>query len=413
MTDSSTPKDTSCHSPRRIGRFEVLREGRNTPWGESYVVSDGTLTGRLNLMAPWLSEDPSFRASFEQMAPSLVNLEHESLGRNHEFGIAAGRLYSVEEEFEGTSIREISRLLDARISISPVSARHTALTLCSALNAVHSLTYPNGDPIHLLYRTPLPGRIFFTPDGGIKLSAPIPWPSVWLNLSRYQVEDRQTHFFRAPEEFTDGKAYVHHDLYALSRCLLTMLRPAPLHSPLERAEQYIQDSLQSLHQTDPDFAAVIEQALSPMPHERFQSAKDMADAIPALTDDDLAQSNAEVQQFLKETQSNIRKNAGALARSVKNISNVQRRMRTENPEEQSEVLRRRAYTVDIPISRAPTRTDVRRQTPTHTQPSATELFPPPTSAFDAPPPITRRPPQRTPTPSSLPSVAQPPSRPKK
>src|SRR5699024_778486 len=153
------------------------------------------------------------------------------------------------------------RLLDASISVSPVSARRTALSLCSALDAVHRLTYPNGDPIHLVYRTPLPGRIFFTPSGDIKLSAPIPWPSVWLNLSRYQVEDRQTHFFRAPEEFIDGKAYIHHDLYALSRCLLTMLRPAPLHSPLERAEQYIQDSLKSLHQTDPDFASVLEQAL--------------------------------------------------------------------------------------------------------------------------------------------------------
>src|SRR5699024_6080981 len=122
------------------------------------------------------------------MAPSLVKLEHKSLGRNHEFGITEGRLYTVEEEFAGTSIREISRLLDASISVSPVSVRRTALSLCSALDAVHRLTYPNGDPIHLVYRTPLPGRIFFTPNGGIKLSAPIPWPSVWLNLSRYQVE---------------------------------------------------------------------------------------------------------------------------------------------------------------------------------------------------------------------------------
>lgn len=414
MTDSSTHKDSSDVLPLRIGRFEVLHDGRFTPWGESYVVNDGALTGRLNLFAPWLSQDPSFRASFEQMAPSMVNLEHPSLGRNYEFGISDGRLYTVEEEFAGTSIREISRLLDACVSVTPISVRRTAISLCSALDAVHRLTYPNGDPIHLVYRAPLPGRIFFTPKGDIKLSAPIPWSSVWLNLNRYQVEDRETHFFRAPEEFKEGKAYIHHDLYALARCLLSMLRPAPPHSPLKRAEQYVQESLKNLHEIDPDFAQVLDKALSKSPEDRFQTASAMKDALAPLTSDELEQSNAEVQQFITETRSNTRKNAEALARSVRNIADVQRRLRPASTTDTTqEILRRRAFTVDIPISKAPTRSEVRRQTPTHPEPSAQSAFPATAGAFDAPPPVSRRPPQRTPTPTSLPGVITPPHRPKK
>lgn len=398
----------------RIGRFEVLQDGRFSPWGESYVVSDGKLTGRLNLLAPWLSQDPSFRAGFEQMAPSMVNLEHPSLGRNYEFGIADGRLYTVEEEFTGTSIREISRLLDASVAVTPTSVRRTAISLCSALRAVHELTYPNGDPIHLVYRAPLPGRIFFTPTGGIKLSAPVPWSSVWLNLNRYQVEDRETHFFRAPEELQEGKAYVHHDLYALARCLLSMLRPAPPHSPLERAAQYVEQSLQKLHQSDPDFAQVLVKALSHDPADRFQSAEAMQNAIAPLSQEELERSNAEVQQFIAETRSNTRKNAEALARSVRNIANVQRQLPSldsDGPRE--EVLRRRAYTVDIPISKAPTRAEVRKQTPSHPVPSTQSAYPSSSSAFDAPPPVPRRPPQRTPTPTSLPGVQSGAKRPKK
>src|SRR5699024_916133 len=108
VVDSSTPPSSSDAAPRRIGRFDVLKAGRYTPWGESYVVPHGNSFGRLNIYAHWLSQDPSFRASFEQMAPSLVELDHPSLGRNYEFGLIEGRLYSVEEEFEALSIREIS-----------------------------------------------------------------------------------------------------------------------------------------------------------------------------------------------------------------------------------------------------------------------------------------------------------------
>lgn len=415
MVDSSTPPNTADASVRRIGHFDVLKIGRYTPWGESYVVRDGTRTGRLNICAHWLSQDPSFRASFEQMAPSLVKLDHPNLGRNYEFGLIDGRLYSMEEEFSASSIREISHILDASISVSPISVRRAAIDLCSALHAVHQVTYPNGDPVHLLYRVPLPGRIFFTEEGSIKLGAPVPWPAIWLNLNRYRVEDRETLFFRAPEELHGAPATIHHDLYALARCLLIMLRPAPQHTPIKRAEKYVRESLQELEQTYPKFAAVLHRALADDPDARFQCAEDMMHALEPLNDAELEQSNAEIRQFLTESRARPTKNPQDLAQSVQKISKVQQPLRRKSgPDQASEVLRRRAYTVDIPIARAPKRSDVRRQplsqkhTTPHTLPQNDS------GAFDAPPPISKRPPQRTPTPPSLPSVPpQDHTRPKK
>lgn len=389
MVDSSTPTSTSGAPSLKIGRFEVLRTVSCTPWGESYVVTDGTLTGRLNLFAPWLSQDPSFRESFERIAPVMVALEHPNLGQNYEFGIYNGRLYEVEQEFTASSMAEVSRILDARGSVTPITVRRAAIELNSALHAVHSLTYPNGDPINLLYRAPFPGRMFFTPSGEMKLSAPVVWPEAWLNLNRFRVLDRKTYLFRSREDIEGHPVGISDDIFSLSRCLLLLLRPSPPQSSTHRTLQYLETSLKELRHQDPAFAAVIDRTLSDDPSERFTCAQDVIDALEPLSPQELERSNAEVQQFAIETRSAERQNAEELERSLRNISRVQQALReTQSAVSGQEVLRRRPPAVDIPIKQRLRSTGFSQPTPI---PPASNVH-----SFDAPPPITERHTQLTP-----------------
>lgn len=413
MVDSSTLMSTSGASSIQIGRFEAVRAIRSTPWGESFVVTDGTLTGRLNLFAPWLSEDPSFRALFERIAPVMVKFEHPNFGQNYEYGISDGRLYEVEQEFTAPSVHEVSRLLDARGSVTPITVRRAAIELNSALHALHSITFPNGDPTHLLYRAPFPGRMFFTPAGEIKLSAPVAWSGTWLNLNRYKVQDRHTQFLRSPQDIRGERVGVSDDIYALSLCLLLLMRPAPVHATAQRTQQYLNASLEDLRAQDPAFASVIDKTLSVDPNARFTSAQDVVDALAPLSSEELELSNAEVQQFIVETRSASRQNAEDLARSLRNISQVQATLRSKHssPQEYA-TLRRRAPTVNIPMEEAPSRSDARRRLSTPPQPTPAPASASNVDAFDAPPPIPRR--YTRATPQSLEQVvaATPPSDPK-
>lgn len=385
MADRFSSSKTSARRAIRFGHLEVVRSLNSTPLMDTFVVRDSDGTRILRLLAPWLSDDAPFRTNFERMAPSMVELDHPNLGRTFEFGVVDNRLYTLGEHFFTPSVRSMNRMLNARATFTTETVRRIAFDLCHALHTVHTLKYPDGEAIQLLYRDPLAGYIFFQSDGEVVFRDPGPWAQVWSNLKRYQIRDRSTDPFRAPEDLRGEDLDARSDLFALARTLLIMLNPVPLHSTSSRVRRHLDDSLALLRAEDPAFADVLSRALRERRDERFASAAEMADAMAPLRPAERARSNAEAQQFIEETRSSNRKKPDELTSSLRNIERVQRILPDPAPASRSgDIVRRRAETIDIPIDSFPDlkalRDHAARQRPKR------EPFSGRPDAFDAPPP---------------------------
>lgn len=389
MTDShsTASNKASPRETRRLGPFEFLRPMGSTPYADVFLVKDGPHSRVLRLLSAWLSDDASYRALFERMAPSLVTLDHPNLSRIHEVGVIDNRLYLLSEHINGPSIRRMNRMLNARATITPMTMRRALLQVVHALQVVHEHHYPDGEPIALIYNDPLPGYLFFQLDGGMMLRDPIPWPLPWLNSSRFIVRDRSTDAYRPPEDLEGLDRHVSNDFYVLANSMLIMLDPPPLHATTSRVRKHLSSALERVKAHDLVLGATFDRCLHPNPHMRFQSATELIADILPLTDEELQASEVEVQQFIRETSSHGFKKPEELSSSLRAIQEVQarhERPRNTEPTRRSDYTRRRAQTIDLPIDALP---DLKALRDIARLKSAAKDPQRPVSPFDAPPPV--------------------------
>ena len=263
------------------GRYRI--QGRLGKGGMGLIHrAEDTRLGRtvaLKFLLLELNEAPEAKARFLREARAASKLDHPNICTVHEIGETSdGRLYMVMACYDGETLKE-------RLNRGPLTVEEATWIvrqIAAGLGKAHRAG--------IVHRDVKPGNVFLTDDGQVKvLDFGIAKVIGDTALTRAGASVG-TPYYMAPEQAT-GASDLRSDLWALGVILYEMLtgeRPflGPNHSAIIRAVR--KDPVPDLIGKRPDTPVVLQQAVERMlakdPEQRFQSAEELAAALPVFAD---------------------------------------------------------------------------------------------------------------------------------
>ena len=276
-------------SGTRLGPYEIQSPLGAGGMGEVYRARD-TRLGRdvaIKVLPSASSQDPERLRRFQQEAQAVAALNHPNILAIHDFGEHEGSPYIVTECLEGETLR---RRLEA--GAMPVrKATEIAEDIAGGLAAAHEKG--------IVHRDLKPENIFVTRDGRVKIldfglakltpGTPAPdavtlasqtEPGVVMGTVRYM----------SPEQVRGQTADHSSDLFSFGAVLYEMLlgkRAFPGDTAVEVMNAILKedppDLLESGLGIPPALGRIVGHCLEKNPTERFQSARDVAFALGALS----------------------------------------------------------------------------------------------------------------------------------
>jgi len=231
----------------------------------------------LKILYPELSEDPLFVERFRREAQAAANLSHPNIVPVFDWGEDRGTYFIVMELIEGTSLADMLR---GSATISASRAAQIVAQVAAALGYAHR----SG----VVHRDVKPGNILITRDGQVKVT----------DFGIAQAISSEDHLAEAgsvmgtatyfsPEQASGAAVDGRSDVYALGVVLYEMLVGRPPFigdTPVEVSSQHVNAAVPSMGQfsesVPKDLEAIVMQALSKSPENRYQSADELrADLI--------------------------------------------------------------------------------------------------------------------------------------
>ncbi len=276
----------------RLGHYEILAPLGAGGMGEVYRAKD-TRLGRevaLKVLPGQLARNPEALGRFQREAQAVAALSHPNILAQFDFGVQEGVAYSVTELLEGEDLR-------ARMAGGPLPVRKAVelgIQIAQGLAAAHEKG--------VVHRDLKPDNLFVTRDGRIKIldfglakiggeaafqlesegptAAPPTQPGAVMGTVGYM----------SPEQ-VKGKPIDHRsDLFSFGAVLYEMLsgrRAFKGDSAVETMTAILKEEPPDLAETNralpPGLDRVVRHCLEKNPEERFQSARDVAFNLEALS----------------------------------------------------------------------------------------------------------------------------------
>lgn len=273
----------------RLPNFELQKQLGQGGMGSVYRALDINLqrTVAIKLLHPELAEKEEFRQRFLQEARAAANLDHQNIVRIYTFHADAEYLYLVMEYVEEGSLRDLMDVLyDRRQQMNMAEALLMVQQVASALDYAHQrgMVHRDVKPDNVLTKS-VAGfggsakTALLTDFGLAKLL-------VGHNLVKTQMnKPLGTLPYMAPEQFqgtVDGRT----DLYALGIMMFELLvgrLPFMPNTPHEAISMHMNQEPPRPSQIRPDLPPYVEQiilkALSKSPDHRFQTGREIIEAI--------------------------------------------------------------------------------------------------------------------------------------
>jgi Tol biopolymer transport system component len=274
----------------RLGPYEIVAPVGAGGMGEVYRARD-TRLGRdvaIKVLPPEFASEPDRLRRFELEARAIAALNHPNILVVYDVGIHEGAPYLVEELLEGESVRERLRggALPARKVIE------LAAQVCSGLAAAHEKG--------IVHRDLKPENLFVTSDGHVKILdfgvaklKPVP-PELAAAPTLVDTTEpgmvMGTVAYMSPEQVRGQSVDHRSDIFSLGCVLYEMASGArAFHrdSAVETMNAILNEEPTELTTLDPKvspgLARVVQHCLEKKPGERFQSARDIAFALQALS----------------------------------------------------------------------------------------------------------------------------------
>jgi tRNA A-37 threonylcarbamoyl transferase component Bud32 len=223
----------------------------------------------LKILSPELGRDPAFAQHFSREAQALAKLNHSSIVRIFDFGLAGGFYYFLMEYVDGVTLRT---LIDQK-RLQVEEAQRIVIEIC------HALQYAHDEGI--VHRDIKPSNIMLDKKGRVKIAdfglarlmekntkdSSVGGPStMFMGTPQYMAPEQADHPWKV-----DRRA----DLYALGVVLYEMLTGE---LPLGKFEPPSHKA-----GVDPRLDDIVMQALEKAPRRRYQDANAFRTALETAT----------------------------------------------------------------------------------------------------------------------------------
>jgi serine/threonine protein kinase len=272
----------------RLGPFEIRAPLGAGGMGEVYRARDTRLDRDVAIKVLGSSFSPDGLARFEQEARAAGNLNHPNLLALYDVGTHEGKPYLVSELLEGSTLRE--RLTERALPLPKVL--DYAVQMTRGLAAAHEKG--------IVHRDLKPENVFVTRDGHVKIldfglakwNRPENLPSQLPTAVRLTEPGlvMGTVGYMSPEQVRGEPTDARSDLFALGTILYEMVSGSraferPTAAETMNAILHVDPREPTREEDDvpPALARLISRCLEKRPEDRFQSARDLAFAIDALS----------------------------------------------------------------------------------------------------------------------------------
>ena len=276
----------------RIGPHEIVAKIGEGGMGEVYRARDTRLQRdvAVKVLPAGVAADPDRRARFEREAQAVAALSHPNILAIHDTGTHDGQLYMVTELLTGESLR--ATLAPGPLPIK--KAIEIAMKIARGLAAAHDKG--------LVHRDLKPENVFVLADGQVKVldfglaKALAPEPTSTADTATTMAAATNpgvvlgTVGYMAPEQVRGQPIDARTDLFALGAVLYEMLtghRAFRAGTAADTMSAIVRDDPPDMTTTradlSPGLERIVRHCLEKNPVERFQSARDVAFALDALT----------------------------------------------------------------------------------------------------------------------------------
>jgi serine/threonine protein kinase len=269
------PRPTGNLLPMTVlqGRYLIVQHIAKGGMSEIYQARDQQENNRtiaikeLNENQVPLGEREQVMASFRQEAAMLKELEHDNLLHAWEVFEQGGRLYMTMEFLPWQTLEDV--LGQASQPLSEDRALDWAAQICDVFSYLHGQK-----PNKIIYRDLKPGNVMLSPDDDIKL--------IDFGIARFYKPGKKqdtiqfgTEGYAPPEQYGGAQTCEPADIYALGALLHHLLT---LRDPTTKPF-YFPPTRQLNNKVSRRVEEAIAQAVNSEPDKRFQSAKEMRQAL--------------------------------------------------------------------------------------------------------------------------------------
>jgi len=279
-------------SGSRLGPYEILSPLGAGGMGQVYRARDTRLdrTVAVKVLSPKLADSAEALARFEREAKAVAALSHTNIVALYDFGQADGTLYAVTELLEGETLR--ARLAEGRLP--PRKAIDIATQIAQGLAAAHERS--------IVHRDLKPENVFITKSGAVKIldfglarQTPLATPSdLTSSPTIVRATDPGTVLgtvgYMSPEQVRGQTVDHRSDIFSFGSVLYEMLsgrRAFERESAAETMAAIAREDPKELSDPATTLPAglerIIDHCLEKAPDERFQSARDLAFDLRALS----------------------------------------------------------------------------------------------------------------------------------
>ncbi|HEV8588252.1 MAG TPA: protein kinase [Pyrinomonadaceae bacterium] len=283
----------SLSSGTKLGRYEIRSKIGEGGMGEVYRAYDGAMHREvaIKILPAALSADKGRLARFEQEAQTAGSLNHPNILVIHHIETHEGAPYIVSELLEGETLRE--RM--GGVALSQRKAIDYGLQIAHGLAAAHEKG--------IVHRDLKPENVFITKDGRVKILdfglAKLTGASDG-SQSQTEIPTRRvdtdpgvvmgTIGYMSPEQVRGKSADHRSDIFSFGAILYEMLsgrRAFRGESTADTISAILREDPPDLSSTNrdinPALERVVNHCLEKSPEERFNSARDLAFALEALS----------------------------------------------------------------------------------------------------------------------------------
>src|SRR5688572_3675952 len=277
----------------KLGRYEIRSKIGEGGMGEVYRALDPKINREvaIKILPPALSADKDRLARFEQEAQAAGALNHPNILIIHHIDTHDGAPYIVSELLEGETLRE-------RMGGTALPQRKA---IEYALQVAHGLAAAHDQGI--VHRDLKPENIFITRDGRLKIldfglakltaATDVSQPQTEVPTRRVNTDPgvvMGTIGYMSPEQLRSKPADHRSDIFSFGAILYEMLsgrRAFRGESTADMMSAILREDPPDLSETNklinPALERVVNHCLEKNPEERFNSARDLAFAIEALS----------------------------------------------------------------------------------------------------------------------------------